>query len=118
MSAAVHDSNADASIGNITGSNSVNVFLGLGLPWTIACIYYAILDEDKGILTQDFVVEAGSLGFSVVVFCLCSAAAFSILLLRRLPCIGGELGANDSICGRLCQWASTISLIGLWLLYI
>merc|ERR1712238_652364 len=26
---------ADASIGNITGSNSVNVFLGLGLPWSI-----------------------------------------------------------------------------------
>ena len=25
----------DASIGNVTGSNSVNVFLGLGLPWVI-----------------------------------------------------------------------------------
>lgn len=31
--------NADAAIGNITGSNSVNVFLGLGLPWTLAAIY-------------------------------------------------------------------------------
>jgi solute carrier family 8 (sodium/calcium exchanger) len=31
--------NADAAIGNITGSNSVNVFLGLGLPWSIAAIY-------------------------------------------------------------------------------
>ena len=28
------------SIGNITGSNSVNVFLGLGLPWCIASIYW------------------------------------------------------------------------------
>ena len=25
---------------NVTGSNSVNVFLGLGLPWTIAAFYY------------------------------------------------------------------------------
>lgn len=32
--------NADDAIGNITGSNSVNVFLGLGLPWVIAAIYH------------------------------------------------------------------------------
>ncbi|ODM93084.1 Sodium/calcium exchanger 3 [Orchesella cincta] len=37
--ATVQDKNADAAIGNITGSNSVNVFLGLGLPWTVASIY-------------------------------------------------------------------------------
>ena len=30
---------ADAAIGNITGSNSVNVFLGLGIPWLI-CVYW------------------------------------------------------------------------------
>merc|ERR1711957_181440 len=28
---------ADSAVGNITGSNSVNVFLGLGLPWVLAC---------------------------------------------------------------------------------
>ena len=39
--AAVNDEHADASVGNVTGSNSVNVFLGLGLPWTIATIYHA-----------------------------------------------------------------------------
>ena len=31
--AARQDRYADASIGNVTGSNSVNVFLGIGLPW-------------------------------------------------------------------------------------
>merc|ERR1712070_320990 len=31
--AALQDEHADASIGNVTGSNAVNVFLGLGLPW-------------------------------------------------------------------------------------
>ena len=30
---------ADSAVGNVTGSNSVNVFLGLGLPWVIASTY-------------------------------------------------------------------------------
>merc|ERR1712166_474971 len=37
---AQQDENADNSIGNVTGSNSVNVFLGLGLPWTLAAVYW------------------------------------------------------------------------------
>ena len=40
--AAIQERYADNSIGNVTGSNSVNVFLGLGLPWSIAAIYHAI----------------------------------------------------------------------------
>ena len=40
--AAQSEKTADNSIGNVTGSNSVNVFLGLGLPWTIAAIYWTI----------------------------------------------------------------------------
>jgi len=39
MTAARTSDYADAAIGNITGSNSVNVFLGLGLPWVIAAQY-------------------------------------------------------------------------------
>jgi solute carrier family 8 (sodium/calcium exchanger) len=38
--AALNEKTADSSIGNINGSNSVNVFLGLGLPWVIATIYH------------------------------------------------------------------------------
>jgi len=45
--AAECDQYADASIGNITGSNSVNVFLGLGMPWTLAAIYWASKSEDS-----------------------------------------------------------------------
>lgn len=40
--AATQEKYADNSIGNVTGSNSVNVFLGLGLPWTIAAIYWTV----------------------------------------------------------------------------
>lgn len=39
--AAMNEKYADNAIGNVTGSNSVNVFLGLGLPWLIASIYHA-----------------------------------------------------------------------------
>merc|ERR1712057_97657 len=42
MSAAKQDPYADASIGNVMGSNSVNVFLGLGIPWTIGAIYWTL----------------------------------------------------------------------------
>jgi len=40
MIAAKNSKTADDAIGNVTGSNSVNVFLGLGLPWLIAAIYW------------------------------------------------------------------------------
>jgi solute carrier family 8 (sodium/calcium exchanger) len=40
MTAAKQSESADSAIGNITGSNSVNVFLGLGLPWVIRSMYF------------------------------------------------------------------------------
>jgi solute carrier family 8 (sodium/calcium exchanger) len=30
---------ADNAVGNVTGSNAVNVFLGMGLPWVISTVY-------------------------------------------------------------------------------
>ena len=42
MTAAKTSEFADAAIGNVTGSNSVNVFLGLGLPWAVATTYWAV----------------------------------------------------------------------------
>jgi len=44
--AAKKEKTADNAIGNVTGSNSVNVFLGLGLPWVIAAIYWQIKVND------------------------------------------------------------------------
>lgn len=40
--AAQNEKTADNAIGNITGSNSVNIFLGLGLPWVFATIYWQL----------------------------------------------------------------------------
>ena len=48
--AAIKENYADMAIGNITGSNSVNVFLGLGLPWLIAAIYHAAVSEVRNVM--------------------------------------------------------------------
>lgn len=45
--AAKNEKYADNAIGNVTGSNSVNVFLGLGLPWLIASVYHASKVSNK-----------------------------------------------------------------------
>ena len=42
MTAARSSASADSAIGNVTGSNSVNVFLGMGIPWLIATIYWKV----------------------------------------------------------------------------
>merc|ERR1712055_624593 len=88
--AAIEDETADASVGNVTGSNAVNVFLGIGIAWTMAAIYW----EAQG---EIFKVEPGSLGFSVTIFCIEALLAIIILLLRRSPAVGGELGGPKSI---------------------
>merc|ERR1712045_147255 len=47
LTAAKEDPTADASIVNVTGSNSVNVFLGLGLPWTIAAFHWTFAGKTE-----------------------------------------------------------------------
>lgn len=104
--AAVNDEYADSSIGNVTGSNSVNVFLGVGLAWSLAAIVHAI----RG---TEFRVQAGSLGFSVVVFCIFAVIAICVLMLRRHPAVGGVLGGPMKF-----KLPTTIFLVFLWVMYI
>merc|ERR1712102_126943 len=88
--AAIEDETADASVGNVTGSNAVNVFLGIGIAWSMAAIYWEAQDKV-------FEVPVGSLGFSVTVFCVEALLAILILLARRSPVVGGELGGPKSV---------------------
>ncbi|XP_047200938.1 sodium/calcium exchanger 3 isoform X3 [Girardinichthys multiradiatus] len=104
--AAVQDTYADASIGNVTGSNAVNVFLGIGMAWSVAAIYWHM----KG---KPFVVEAGSLAFSVTLFTIFAFLAVSVLLYRRRAHIGGELGGP-----RGHRMATSAIFFSLWFLYI
>ncbi|XP_069750187.1 sodium/calcium exchanger 2-like isoform X2 [Narcine bancroftii] len=104
--AAVQDEYADASIGNVTGSNAVNVFLGIGVAWTIAAIYWAT----KG---ERFLVDPGNLAFSVTIFTIFAFISVAILLYRRRAPVGGELGGP-----RLSKLITSGFFILLWLLYI
>jgi solute carrier family 8 (sodium/calcium exchanger) len=88
--AAIQDETADASVGNVTGSNAVNVFLGIGIAWSMAAIYH----EAQG---NQFIVPVGSLGFSVTIFCIEALLAIIILMIRRNPAVGGELGGPKSV---------------------
>lgn len=105
--AALESKTADAAIGNVTGSNSVNVFLGLGLPWMIATIYNKV-KNDKA---YDF--PAGSLAFSIILYLCTSMTCFAILLSRRF-CSGGELGGMVGAT----KWMAGIMCICLWFIYL
>jgi solute carrier family 8 (sodium/calcium exchanger) len=104
--AAVQSDNADVAIGNITGSNCVNVFLGLGLPWLIGAIYYSSEDGD-------FIVPKEGLGFSVLMFLITSILCLITLVVRRFV-FGGELGGNDP----KWKWITAAWMVFLWFIYI
>merc|ERR1711902_184083 len=103
---AIEDDTADNSVGNVTGSNAVNVFLGIGIAWTMAAIYW----ESQG-LTFD--VPVGSLGFSVTIFCLEATLAVLILLARRHPAVGGELGGP-----KFFKTISSSLFVFFWVFYV
>ncbi|XP_037532582.1 solute carrier family 8 member 4b [Nematolebias whitei] len=105
--AAIQDQYADASIGNVTGSNAVNVFLGIGVAWTIAAVAW----RSKG---EPFRVDPGSLAFSVTLFTIMAVVCVLTLLYRRRPTVaGGELGGP-----RTCKIITSMMFVSLWLIYI
>merc|ERR1719375_894651 len=121
-SAAVQDEYADASIGNVTGSNSVNVFLGLGMPWLIGSIYWygnaapkwktEYPDLAQTYPEGIFIVRSGDLGFSVTVFTIVAIVCLATLMLRR-SVIGYELGGPKG-----SKIASSIFFVCLWFVYV
>lgn len=118
---AIMDKTADNSVGKVTGSNSVNIFLGLGLPWLIAAVYWEIVgptpkwiarypELSKTYPEGGFIVRAGSLAFTVAVFFGTCIISLAIIFYRR-KVFGAELGGSGS-----AFWATI--LIFLWLLYL
>eukprot|EP00747_Dinoflagellata_sp_TGD_P111510 gnl/TRDRNA2_/TRDRNA2_171238_c0_seq2.p1 gnl/TRDRNA2_/TRDRNA2_171238_c0~~gnl/TRDRNA2_/TRDRNA2_171238_c0_seq2.p1 ORF type:complete len:755 (+),score=110.56 gnl/TRDRNA2_/TRDRNA2_171238_c0_seq2:53-2266(+) len=137
--AAVNDPTADAAIGNVTGSNAVNVFLGLGLPWMMAALYWSSGAETgtsresrwlqrygsdarhalgTGFVTPisdqviGFVVPAGDLGVSVGVFSGCAMCVLATFVARRWF-LGCELGGPKT-----SKLLTSVFFISLWLFYI
>ena len=103
--AAINDQYADSSVGNVTGSNAVNVFLGIGIAWSIAAFVHAYRGDK-------FLVQPGSLAFSVTLFCIfAGVSCFTLILRRRL--YGGELGGPF-----VPKLITTILFIFLWVMYV
>jgi len=128
--ACVQDDTADNSVGNITGSNSVNVFLGVGVPYTMAAFYW----EGQGV-TQEwrdhlwkgqrfedlylpmypqggFIVPSESLGISVIAFTVIAVIGIGMLMWRRVH-YGGELGGP-----KFAQYRDAGFLIFLWIAFL
>ncbi|KPU79738.1 uncharacterized protein Dana_GF17999, isoform B [Drosophila ananassae] len=107
MIAAKHDEGADNCIGNVTGSNAVNVFLGIGLAWTIAAVYHS----SQG---MTFNVEPGTIGFAVALFCGEALIAILLIMVRRwTKGIGAELGGP-----KVSKYISAGILVFLWVSYV
>ncbi len=83
------------------GSNSVNIFLGLGIPWVIATGYYHAKNAP-------YVVAAGALGFSIMLFAIFAVVGIGAMAFCRRQ--GGELGGSK--LGQILQF---IFYISLWL---
>uniref|UniRef100_H2YTI9 Calx-beta domain-containing protein n=2 Tax=Ciona savignyi TaxID=51511 RepID=H2YTI9_CIOSA len=110
--AAVGDQYADASIGNVTGSNAVNVFLGIGIAWTIAAIYWAVTGKTPE--EQKFRIDPGNLAFSVTIFSILAVFAIGILMFRRkCKSIQAELGGP-----RTSKIVCSLMFVMFWLVYI
>lgn len=110
MTAAKESRYADSAVGNVTGSNSVNVFLGLGLPWVIAVIYETQFNPENTSGTYRY--PAKGLDLSVLLFLMCSLVGIVILITRRIV-VKGELGGSSG--GRLM---SCLIFCSLWVFYI
>jgi len=140
QTAAKMDPYADASIGNVTGSNSVNVFLGVGIAWTLAAVYWStqeitadsewtkrfmkitdsavkenVAKAVDGGTTPVFITPAGTIWFNLMVFCLNAFCALQHLFARRKKW-GGELGGPKK--GVMGQYFSGGFLIAQWCIYI
>ncbi|GER24728.1 sodium/calcium exchanger [Striga asiatica] len=77
---------ADSAIANITCSNSVNIYVGIGVPWLIDTLYnfFAYKEPLR-------IENAGGLSFSLLVFFATSVGCIGVLVFRRLT-LGAELG--------------------------
>ena len=95
-------------MGNVTGSNGVNVFLGIGIAWTLAAVYHWHRGTPGG-----FQVEPGTLAFSVTIFTLEAFLCIAVLLLRRRAAVGGELGGPMRY-----KLPTSLFFVALWLIYV
>ncbi|PIN07211.1 Ca2+/Na+ exchanger NCX1 [Handroanthus impetiginosus] len=98
---------ADSAIANITCSNSVNIYVGIGVPWLIDTLYnFFAYNEPLRI------ENGGGLSFSLLVFFATSVGCIGVLVFRRLT-LGAELGGPKK-----WAWVTCIYFMLLWLIFV
>ncbi|KAH6755498.1 magnesium/proton exchanger [Perilla frutescens var. hirtella] len=98
---------ADSAIANITCSNSVNIYVGIGVPWLINTMYNYIAYKEPLRIEN-----AAGLSFSLLVFFATSVGCIVVLVFRRLT-LGAELGGP-----RHWAWITSVYLMMLWLIFV
>ncbi|ONK61610.1 uncharacterized protein A4U43_C08F31750 [Asparagus officinalis] len=98
---------ADSAIANITCSNSVNIYIGIGVPWLIDTVYNFFAYKEPL-----YIDNAEGLSFSLLVFFVTSAGCIAVLVLRRLT-LGAELGGP-----RLWAWLTSAYFMFLWVVFV
>ncbi|KAJ0052462.1 hypothetical protein Pint_00963 [Pistacia integerrima] len=98
---------ADSAIANITCSNSVNIYVGIGIPWLIDTAYNFIAYREP--LT---IKNAEGLSFSLLVFFCTSVGCIGVLVFRRLT-LGAELGGP-----RIWAWVTSVYFMLLWVIFV
>jgi len=104
-------STADAALSNIYGANAANIFIGLGLPWTIACFYYWAKTGEATYTLGHF--EAADITFAVVLFLLISIIVFMTLFVRRYSGNKGELGGTD-----VSKYLTGFCFMMMWVVFV
>ncbi|CAL4986154.1 unnamed protein product [Urochloa decumbens] len=98
---------ADSAIANITCSNSVNIYVGIGIPWLINTAYNFFVYQEPL-----YIDNAAGLSFSLLVFFATSFGCVTVLVLRRII-IGAELGGP-----RLWAWVTSVYFMILWVVFV
>lgn len=98
---------ADSAIANITCSNSVNIYIGIGIPWLIDTVYNFLMYSEPL-----YIDNAQGLSFSLLVFFATSVGCIAVLVLRRII-FGAELGGP-----RLWAWLTAVYFMLLWVVFV
>eukprot|EP00268_Persea_americana_P017132 TRINITY_DN18200_c0_g1_i4.p1 TRINITY_DN18200_c0_g1~~TRINITY_DN18200_c0_g1_i4.p1 ORF type:complete len:207 (-),score=17.14 TRINITY_DN18200_c0_g1_i4:46-666(-) len=105
--AAERQTTADSAIANIICSNSVNIYVGIGIPWLINTAYNFIAYREPLRISN-----AAGLSFSLLIFFATSTGCIAVLVLRRIA-LGAELGGP-----RLWAWVTSVYFMFLWVVFV
>ncbi|XP_021643418.2 magnesium/proton exchanger isoform X1 [Hevea brasiliensis] len=105
--AAERQTTADSAIANITCSNSVNIYVGIGVPWLVDTAYNFFMYREPLRIEN-----AAGLSFSLLVFFATSVGCIAVLVYRRLT-LGAELGGP-----RIWAWVTSVYFMLLWLIFV